>query len=78
MLRILQKRLSRVEAKLKERIGARQALNANQILHARIESIAVRLAAAGYTFPETGPAADAARSYVQERLTRVLELAKPC
>lgn len=69
----LARRLHRLEDRMAQRIAARPALNAKQILCARIESMAARLKAAGYSFPESGPEADAARLLVQQGLARLIE-----
>ena len=70
-MKILAKRICRLEGRLAQRIAARQGFNAMQILIERIESMAVRLRASGQAVPETGPLADAARLWIQESLARV-------
>ena len=50
----------------------RQGLNAKQVLSERIESIGAQLKAAGYSFPESGPDADAIRLDIKQRLACLL------
>jgi len=70
-MKTVARRIFRLEARLTQRIAARQGLNAKQILIERIESMAVRLRAGGHAIPETGPLADAAWLNIREWLARV-------
>jgi len=70
-MKTVARRICRLEARLAQRIAAKQRFNAKQILIERIESLAVRLRTGGHAIPETGPLADATRLNIQEWLARV-------
>ena len=69
-MKTVARRICRLEARLAQRIAAKQRFNAKQILIERIESMAVRLRAGNHAIPETGPLADAAWLNIQKWLAR--------